>query len=108
METLDSGAETSAEYSPASFGLPEKNNFFMYLSVPKVLSWASAKNLPDGPPFEIVEGPGLGMAGRFVESHFEGELYLPVEELLAIKAIAEQAQPQAVPPAESEEAPAAQ
>ena len=100
METLDSGAETSTEYNPASFGLPEKNNFFMYVSVPKVLSWASAKNLPDVPPFEVVEGPGLGMTGRFVESRFEGELYLPVEEMLVIKQIAEQAQPQVAPPAE--------
>ncbi|MCP4402628.1 MAG: hypothetical protein GY801_35650 [bacterium] len=100
MEMLDSGAETSAEHNPASFGLPEENNMFVYLSVPKILSWAAAKNLPDVPPFELVEGPGLAMAGRFVESRFEGELYLPIEEILAIKQIAEQAQGQAGPPAE--------
>lgn len=100
METLDSGAEMSAEYTPAGFGLPEKNNLFVYLSVPRVLSWASAKNLPDVPPFDVVEGPGLGMTGRFVESHFEGELYLPIEEMLVLKQVAEQAQGQGAPPAE--------
>ena len=111
METLESGAEASAEIDPANFGLPEENNMFMYLSVPKILSWAQAKNLPgvallpmkegqETPSFDIEAGPGLAMAGRFVESHFEGELFLPVEELLAIKKIAEQAQTQAAPPAE--------
>ena len=100
MTAIDAGEEMSAEYTPANFDLPEKNNMFVYLSVPRILSWASAKNLPDVPSFEAIEGPGLGMTGRFVESHFEGELYLPIEEMLAIKQIAEQAQGQAAPPAE--------
>jgi hypothetical protein len=111
METLDSGAETSIDVSPADFGLPEENNVFMYLSIPKILSWAQTKNLPgvpllpmkqgqEAPSFDIEAGPGLAMAGRFVESHFEGELYLPVDELLAIKKIGEQFQSQAAPPAE--------
>ena len=100
MEALDSGAEAAAKYSPAMFGFPDENNMFMYVSVPKILSWAQAKNLPDVPPFDVKEGPGLAMVGRFIESHFEGELYLPVEELLILKGISEQAQGMAQPPAE--------
>jgi len=99
MGTLNSGEAMAAEYTPSNFGLPEENNLFLYVSVPKVLAWASAKNLPDMPPFEAVDGPGLAMAGRFVESHFEGELYLPIEEIMAIKQIGEQAQGQGAPPA---------
>jgi hypothetical protein len=90
MELLDSGAEVAAQSTPAQFGLPEENNMFMYISVPKILSWA--KNyIPDVPPFEITEGPGFAMAGRFVESRFEGQLVLPIEEILAVKKISDQA-----------------
>ncbi|PIE32085.1 hypothetical protein CSA56_16610 [candidate division KSB3 bacterium] len=100
MEVLDSGAKTAAAVSPAAFGLPEENNLFMFLSVPKILAWAKAKNVPGLPPFEVKEGPGVAMAGRFVESHFEGELYLPVEELLILKGISGQAKGAAAPPAQ--------
>ena len=92
LDTLGSGAAVAAQYTPAKFGLPEANNMFMYLSIPKIMAWAS-KNVPDVPPFEVQEGPGLAMSASFVESHLEGELFVPVEEILAIKSMAEKAQP---------------
>jgi hypothetical protein len=90
MELLDSGADVAAEYTPTMFGLPEENNFFMYLSIPKVLLWA-AKYAPEAPPdFQIQESPGVGMTGRFVDAHLEGELFVPIAEILAIRNIAPQ------------------
>lgn len=93
METLDSGAEVAADYTPSMFDLPEENNMFVYLSIPKLMAWV-AKIAPDAPEFEMVESPGLGMTGRFVDSHFEGEMFLPIDEMLAAKKIGEQAQQQ--------------
>jgi hypothetical protein len=87
MELLDSGADVSAQYTPAMFGLPEENNMFMYLSLPKIVKWA-AKYAPEAPAFEIPDGPGVAMSARFVESHFEGELFVPTEEILAIMTLA--------------------
>jgi hypothetical protein len=89
MEQVDSGAEVAAQFTPSMFGLPEENNMFVYLSIPKVMEWAS-KNVPDAPQYKAAESPGLGMAGRFVESHFEGELFLPVDEIMAIQAMGEE------------------
>ena len=91
METLDSGADVAAQYTPSLFGLPEENNIFVYLSIPKIMAWA-AKVFPDAPQIEMVEGPGMGMTGRFVDAHFEGEMFLPVDELLAVKTMGEQVQ----------------
>ncbi len=91
MELLDSGADVAAKYTPAMFGLPEENNFFMYLSIPKILKWV-AKYAPEAPEFEILDSPGVAMSGHFVESHFEGELFVPIEEILAIKTLAPQIQ----------------
>lgn len=93
MEVLDSGADVAAKYAPTMFGLPEENNFFMFLSIPKIMTWAS-KNLPEVPAFEIQEGPGIAMGARFVESHVEGELVIPIEEIITIKGMVEQAQAQ--------------
>jgi hypothetical protein len=39
------------------------------------------------------------MTARFVESHLEGQLVLPIEEILAIKKIADQARAATQPPA---------
>lgn len=91
METLDSGADAAATYTPSMFDLPEENNMFVYLSIPKIMMWA-ATIAPDAPQFEMVESPGLGMTGRFVDAHFEGEMFLPIEEMLAAKTMGEQAQ----------------
>ncbi len=93
METLDSGAETTAQVTPSQYGLPEENNVFMYLSVPKIMKWV-AQIAPEAPAFEIVEGPGIGMTSRFAESHVEGEMMLPVEEIQAIQEMIMQAQMQ--------------
>ena len=98
IQSLDSGAEVGAGQTPAMFGLPEENNLFVYLSVPKILSWAIAKNLPEVPPFEVSEGPGLAMTSRFIDSHMENELFLPIDELLILKKLADQAQ--GAPPAQ--------
>ncbi len=100
VKALGSGAKAAAKYSPEMFGFPEKNNMFMVLSVPKILSWAEANNLPDVPHFDAEEGPGLAMAARFVDSRLEGELYLPIEELLILKNISDQAQGMEQPSAE--------
>ncbi|GAK60715.1 hypothetical protein U27_00613 [Candidatus Vecturithrix granuli] len=91
METLDAGADVAAKFTPSLFGLPEENNLFMYVSIPKIMAWV-AKIAPNAPQFEMIESPGLGMTGRFVQSHFEGEMFLPVDELLAAKKMGEQAQ----------------
>jgi hypothetical protein len=91
METLDSGVAGAAKYTPAMFGFPEANNLFMYLSIPKIMAWAS-KNLPDVPAFELQESPGIGISARFVKSHFEGELFVPMEEILTLKGMVEKAQ----------------
>lgn len=91
MEQLDSGADMAAKYTPAMFGLPEENNMFMYMSLLKLATWV-AKYAPEGPKFELVESPGLGMTGTFIDSHFEGEMFLPLEELLAISKVFQQAQ----------------
>jgi hypothetical protein len=106
MGALDSGAETAAQQTPSMFGLPEENNMFMYISVPKILAWA-AKIFPEAPPFEIVEGPGLAMASQIVDSHVEAELYLPVEEIQVIQNMIMQAQMQQMqgPEMEMEEPP---
>jgi hypothetical protein len=88
MEVLDSGADVATEYTPAMFNLPEENNFFMYLSIPKALAWL-AKYAPEAPPdFQIQESPGVGMTARFVDAHLEGELFVPVAEILEIRTIA--------------------
>jgi len=88
MELLDSGADVATEFTPTMFGLPEENNFFMYLSIPKFLKWA-AKYAPEAPPdFEIQESPGVGMTVRFVDAHIEGELFVPVAEIIAIRNLA--------------------
>jgi len=63
----------------------------MYVSIPKIMAWV-AKIAPDAPQFEMVASPGMGMTGRFVGSHFDGEMFLPVDELLAAKKMGEQAQ----------------
>lgn len=102
MEQLDSGAEVSAKYTPAMFGLPEENNMFVYMSLPKLAIWV-AKYAPEGPKFELVESPGLGMAGTFVDSHFEGEMFLPVGEIQALQEMGQQVAPGAPP--EAPEAP---
>jgi hypothetical protein len=95
MAAIESGETGAAEHTPAMFGLPEENNMFMYISVPNMLGWA-VQYIPEAPPFDLEmlqqDSPGFGMAGRFIESHFEGELYLPIQEMLTIKTIVEQAQ----------------
>lgn len=91
MEILDSGADVAAKFTPSLFGLPEENNLFMYVSIPKIMTWV-AEIAPDAPPFEMVESPGFGMTGCFLDGHFEGEMFLPVDELLAAKKMGEQVQ----------------
>ncbi|MBD3304935.1 DUF3352 domain-containing protein [candidate division KSB3 bacterium] len=95
MAAIESGETGAAEHTPAMFGLPEENNMFMYISIPNMLGWA-VQYIPEAPPFDLEmlqqDSPGFGMAGRFIESHFEGELYLPIQEMLTIKTIVEQAQ----------------
>ncbi len=81
VEAADRGA---VALSPANFGLPEENNFFLGLSVPKILKWAAAY-APDAPEFDIIDGPGLGMSASFADSHAVGELVVPLAEILAIK-----------------------
>lgn len=89
MEQLDSGADVAAKYTPAMFGLPEENNMFIYMSLPKLTVWVG-KYRYETPKNELVESPGLGMTGTFVDSHFEGELYLPIAEVQAIQKMAQQ------------------
>ena len=92
MDTLKSGAETAAKYTPAMFGMPDDSNFFMYVSIPKFMDWAS-KNIPDTPKIEFpADTPGIAMGMRFVDGHIENELFLPTAELLAIAKIGQQAQ----------------
>ncbi|PID57373.1 hypothetical protein CSB45_07560 [candidate division KSB3 bacterium] len=95
MEMLDSGKKIAAEHRPKQFGLPEKNNMFLYLSLPKILSWLAAKEFSGLPSFEVdaVDSPGIGASWRFVKSHFEAEMFIPVDEILAIKTLIEQAAP---------------
>lgn len=102
MDQLASGAEAAAEYTPATFGLPDDHNLFLYVSVPKIMGWAM-KNIPDTPAIDLPEpGPGFAMSGRFVESHFEGQLVLPVEEILLLKSLSEQARQPQMPTPEAE------
>ncbi len=84
MDAVNSGAQGEVKQTPAMFGLPDANNLFMYISVPKIMAWA-AKNIPDVPAIEMAEGPGIAMGAQFVDSHLEGELFLPTEELLILK-----------------------
>jgi hypothetical protein len=89
MEVLDSGADVAAEFTPAMFGLPEENNFFMYLSIPRLFKWA-VKYAPEVPEIELQESPGIGMSARVVDAHLEGELFVPVAEIIAIRTLAPQ------------------
>lgn len=90
LETLDSGAEVATNVTPATFGLPEAHNFFMYLSLPRMMKWI-AQYMPEAPEFDIQESPGIGMSAHFVESHIEGELVVPVAEILAIRDVIQKA-----------------
>lgn len=92
METLDSGAEVAAPVTPVTFGLPEANNFFMYLSLPRMLKWVVqfAPEVPED--LEIVEGPGIGIGTSFNESYVQAELVVPLGEILAIRDAVQQAQ----------------
>jgi hypothetical protein len=90
MDTLNSGAAAAAQLTPAKFRLPDANNFFMYVSVPKIMKWV-AQYAPNVPAFELQDSPGIAMSGQFVKSHFEGELVIPTAEILALKSIGEQA-----------------
>ncbi len=84
LDAVEAGERGSVALSPANFGLPEENNFFLGLSVPKILKWAAAY-APDAPEFDIIDGPGLGMSAHFTNSHAIGELVVPLAEILAIK-----------------------
>jgi hypothetical protein len=90
METLDSGAEVAAHVTPTTFGLPEEHNFFMYLSLPRMMKWI-ATYMPEAPDFDIQDSPGIGMSAYFTDSHVEGELVVPVAEILAIRDAIEKA-----------------
>ena len=93
MDGLKAGAAMDARYTPVMFGLPEENNLFMYLSIPKIVAWAS-QFAPDAPKVDLQESPGVALSAKFVKAHLEGELFVPVAEILAIKTMAEQMQAQ--------------
>ena len=85
MDAVDAGSAGMGGASPAQFKLPEANNFFMVLSVPKMLKWL-AKYAPEAPPdFDILDSPGVGMSASFAGEHVAGELVVPLAEMLAIK-----------------------
>jgi hypothetical protein len=87
LDTVEAGERGAVTMTPADFGLPEENNFFLGMSLPKILKWV-ATYAPDAPEFDIVDGPGIGIGARFAESYAEGELVVPLAEILAIKAVA--------------------
>jgi hypothetical protein len=90
MDLLESGEEAALKYPPSTYGFPEENNLFLYFSLPKLMKWGmswAAPFAPAGQDFEVQESPGIGMAARFVESRLEGQLFVPVEEILAIRNI---------------------
>jgi hypothetical protein len=87
VDAVEAGERGAVAMSPANFGLPEENNFFLGLSVPKILKWV-ATYAPDAPEFDIMDGPGIGIGARFTETHAEGELVVPLAEILAIKDVA--------------------
>lgn len=90
MDLLEAGEEVAVKYPPATYGFLEENNLFVHFSLPKLMQWGMKgwrQFLPGIPDFEAQEGPGMGIAARFVESRLEGELYVPVEEILAIRNI---------------------
>ena len=84
LDAVEAGDRGAVALSPANFGLPEENNFFLGLSVPKILKWVAAY-APDAPEFDIIDGPGLGMTTRMADSQAVGELVVPLAEILAIK-----------------------
>ena len=92
MDAVNAGSAGMGGASPAQFNLPEANNFFMALSVPKVLKWV-AKYAPEAPPdFDILDSPGLGMSASFAGDHAAGELVVPLAEILAIKDVVQKIQ----------------
>ena len=42
LDAVEAGERGTVALSPANFGLSEENNFFLGLSVPKILKWAAA------------------------------------------------------------------
>jgi hypothetical protein len=86
LDAVEAGERGAVAMTPASFGLPEENNFFLGMSLPKILKWVAAY-APDAPEFDIIDGPGIGIGARFAESYAEGELVVPLAEILAIKAV---------------------
>jgi hypothetical protein len=83
MDLLSKGTIPPAKHTPSSFGFFEENNLFLYYSLPKLFAWASSFD-PKLPKIDIKDSPGIGISGRFVESHLEGELFIPVEEIVTI------------------------
>lgn len=101
MEALEVGKGEAPKFTPAQFKLPEENNFFMYLSVPKMYTWI-AKYAPDAPKVEVQEGPGIAMSAKFAKAHIESEIVIPVGEIQVINAMVQAisaAQPPAAAPA---------
>ena len=85
MDRLKAGEEVTAQCTPSVFGFAEEYNFFMCLSVPKIVAWFLSQQQPEAPKVNIQESRGIGVTTRFVDASLEGELFLPVEEVLAIR-----------------------
>lgn len=85
IDAVAAGSGNAGAMTAASFGLPADASFFMGLSVPKILKWASLY-APEAPEnLDILDGPGLGMSASFSGSQAVGELVIPLAEMLAIK-----------------------
>ena len=84
LDAVEAGERGTLAMSPANLGLSEENNFFLGVSVPKILKWVSVY-APEAPEFDVIDGPGLGISASFTESHVVGELVVPLAEILAIK-----------------------
>jgi hypothetical protein len=92
MDTLSSQVPPVAKFTPAQFGLPEANNLFVYLSLPKLMAWA-AQYTPNAPKLVVRESPGIGMTAVFKPDQMAGEMFVPLAEVLAVKAMLAEAQP---------------
>lgn len=84
MTSLNNNSNIGAEHLLSKFEFPTENNIFAYISFPKILEWVT-KDRTDVQQVKSIESPGVGICGRFTDSTFETEIFVPIDEILAIR-----------------------